>query len=111
MEAPTSTVDPHQQNVIPGSTRRAGNLGGGFTFPTDLNDSGRIVGSSTLNKPNGTYHAFCWSASSGIVDLDTRNPILPSGASAINNAGQIVGSESTSQTLGRPHVAIWTVSP
>ena len=66
-----------------------GTLGGDTSNAFGINDSGQVVGYSYL-ADNVTYHAFIWSAATGMVDLGTDNAVN-SRAWAINSAGDVVG--------------------
>ena len=67
-----------------------GTLGGDSSSANDINASGHVVGTSTLN--NGNSHAFIWY--NGLMqDLGTLGGNT-SEARAINDNGQIVGSSS-----------------
>ncbi|MHC4597127.1 MAG: hypothetical protein ACYS19_19550 [Planctomycetota bacterium] len=69
-------------------------FGGRHSGAKGINDAGEVVG--YLYLPDGNWHAFLWSRSDGMVDL---NNILPADHSwkcikeafDINNQGQIVG--------------------
>jgi probable HAF family extracellular repeat protein len=70
-------------------------LGGYASFATAINDSGAVVGWSYL-ADQYTQHAFVWTNSGGIQDL---NSLIPSNsgwvlnfATAINASGEIVGN-------------------
>jgi probable HAF family extracellular repeat protein len=72
-----------------------GTLGGASSTATALNLSDVVVGSS-LPANGTTTHAFVWTATTGIVDLNT---LIPSGsgwvltiANGVNDGGQIVGN-------------------
>ena len=73
-----------------------GTVGGTFSTPTGLNDSGQVVGGSWTTG-NVTVRAFVWTATSGMVDLGTfcQPPDRPSCRSSfafgVNNDGQVVG--------------------
>jgi probable HAF family extracellular repeat protein len=71
-----------------------GDLGGGNSTASDINDSGVVVGSSYTNQmtPLGfMQHPFVWQ--NGVMrDLGLFAGDEDGGATAINNAGQIVGS-------------------
>jgi probable HAF family extracellular repeat protein len=71
-----------------------GDLGGGGSFASDINDSGAIVGSSYTNVMTQLGlmpHPFLWQ--NGVMtDLGLLAGDEDGGAAAINNAGQIVGS-------------------
>src|SRR5262249_10346246 len=68
-----------------------GTLGGGDSRPFAVNDSGQVVGSSTLSP--GVVHAFLYS-NGVMIDLnaliDPSLNVTLSAAYAINNAGQIL---------------------
>ena len=70
-----------------------GHLGGGTSLERAINNSGVIVGESTL--ANGESRAFRWTQAGGMVDLNTAIPsnsgwVLRS-AWDINDRGQITG--------------------
>jgi probable HAF family extracellular repeat protein len=68
-----------------------GNFGGTILNTADaINDNGQVVGFSTL-PGNASFHAFLWTATSGIEDLGTLPGDVFSEALDINSAGQIVG--------------------
>ncbi|HTY47387.1 MAG TPA: hypothetical protein VMB46_06950 [Methanomassiliicoccales archaeon] len=74
-----------------GSMTRArdlGTLGGGYSQTWDMNNKGVVVGASWT--ADGYYHAFSWSKSNGIVDINPAGA-SSSSASAINDRGDIVG--------------------
>jgi len=70
-----------------------GHLGGGTSLATAISNNGVVVGRSTVT--NGDVHAFRWSQTEGIVDL---NSVIPSSSGWIlqeawdvNDKGQITG--------------------
>jgi probable HAF family extracellular repeat protein len=65
-----------------------GTLGGTTSSATAINNSGEIVGSSTL--ANGLTHAFLYAAGK-MMDLGTLPGLQNSYASGINSSGQVVG--------------------
>jgi len=75
-----------------------GTLGGSHSTASDINSSGRIVGTADIPPIDGfnAYHAFLYS--SGVM-LDLGNlypePTFFSGASGINDIGQIAGFSYT----------------
>ena len=77
----------HWQN---GVLTLLGDLGGGCSHAQDIDDTGRIVGSSCTPQVN-MPHATLWQGSA-IIDLGVAPGMEDSGATAINSVGQIVGS-------------------
>lgn len=78
-----------------------GTLGGTSSQAQGINESGQVVGSSTLANGNtNTQHAFLWQ-SGAMFDLG----VLPGGSTStaqdINNNGQVAGSSSG-------HAFLWT---
>jgi probable HAF family extracellular repeat protein len=74
-----------------------------FTFPTDINDNGEVVGSSgdSMSRP------FLWNRNTGIIDLGTLSDMDNfAGASGINNAGQVVGSSGNRAFLWNPNTGM-----
>jgi len=78
-----------------------GTLGGLRSSASDINESGRVVGSSLLvgelsSIPSpDQQHAFTWEPGAGMVDLNERvdePDWILTAASAINDAGDIVGT-------------------
>ena len=73
-----------------------GTLGGLISSGRSINKAGQIVGESSSSSSNKyAFHAFLYTATSGMIDL---NSLLPSGsgwtltdARGINDAGQITG--------------------
>ncbi|MEN6451202.1 MAG: PEP-CTERM sorting domain-containing protein [Thermoguttaceae bacterium] len=64
-----------------------GALGGSFSFATDINENGQIVGTAQTGSAN---HAFLYS--NGVMsELGTLSPGGNSNAYGINNLGQVVG--------------------
>jgi probable HAF family extracellular repeat protein len=79
-----------------GTVMRIGDLGGaGWNTPMDINNRGQVVGFSDLpgdnNAESPNFHAFFWSQSTGIRDLNTLPGGVLSEALAINDEGQVVG--------------------
>jgi probable HAF family extracellular repeat protein len=77
-----------------GARTPLGNLGGGGTWASDINDSGAVVGSSYTSDvtPLGLMqHPFVWQGGA-MTDLGLLPGDQDGGAAAINNAGAIVGS-------------------
>jgi probable HAF family extracellular repeat protein len=70
-----------------------GTLGGSTSYGTDINDSGAVVGYSSLS--GGVTHAFLYTNSNGLTDLGALGGAgNTSQANAINNAGTIVGASN-----------------
>ncbi len=84
-----------------GTTTDLGTLGGANALPLGINDTGQVIGISTL--ANGRSHAFLWEAGT-MTDLGTLGG-ESSSAEAINNAGQVVGTSLTPS--GATHAFIW----
>ena len=64
-----------------------------------------VVGEATVG---GFWHAFRWTAATGMVDLGTLGG-PESAAFAVNGDGSvIVGSSLTSQSTGSDHAFRWT---
>jgi len=80
-----------------------GTLGGQSSFAVALNASGQVVGSSQVTE--GSYHAFLWTATDGMVDLGTLGG-AESFAVAINDRGRVVGESDTVD--GGRHAFSWT---
>ena len=74
-------------------------LGGDFTLPCAINDSGQVVGYSEVAK--GVCHLFLWERDKGMQDLGPVNNNLLD----INNAGQIVGM--VNDPNGRERAFVW----
>jgi probable HAF family extracellular repeat protein len=85
-----------------------GTIGGNLSYASAVNDSGQVVGSSYITKQNAIYHAFIWTAATGLQDLGTLGG-NNSYALAINNAGQVVGCADVSPSIFIPgHAFLWT---
>jgi probable HAF family extracellular repeat protein len=88
-----------------GGLQLLGDLGGGTTQARAMNDSGAIVGSSSLATPR--IHAFLWTQAGGIQDLGS-----PQGgdsiAIAINASGEVIGYSYPSSGTSDPHAFYWS---
>lgn len=87
-----------------------GVLGENISYANAINDSGQVVGSSYINQTTAAYHAFLWTAASGLKDLGTLGG-QNSYAYGINNAGEVVGCADVSPSdLVPGHAFLWTES-
>ncbi len=84
-----------------GSITDLGTLGGQYSYGTDINDAGQVVGDST-NKKEQT-HAFLYSNGS-MTDLGTLGG-PGSFASGVNNRGQVVGWSHIGDSFSYTNVA------
>lgn len=71
------------------------------------NNYGQVVGESALRDP-AVFHAFVWTSTSGIIDLNRRVSNLPKGmvlqsALAISDNGAIVVQTNAGLALLKPH--------
>jgi probable HAF family extracellular repeat protein len=48
-----------------------GTFGGNISYASSVNASGQVIGSSYISKWSGIYHAFIWTAATGLQDLGT----------------------------------------
>ena len=74
-----------------------GHLGGGCSNASDINDAGRVVGSSCsthVTEFGAMPHAFVWD-DGVMIDLGVVPGEEDSGAAAVNSIGQIVGSSGS----------------
>jgi probable HAF family extracellular repeat protein len=89
-----------------------GTLGGRWSFPTGLNDSGHVVGYSSTSE--NLVRGFVWTAATGMVDLGTLGGDGSSAASGVNNRGEVVGYSSAPPLrpyLGwSTHAFLWTAA-
>lgn len=90
--------------------RDLGTLGGFFSLARAMNNKGQVVGQAqTRSSPDvEIYHAFLWSQSKGMVDLNARLIDAPKeleliDALAISDSGAIVGQTNTGLVLLKPH--------
>ena len=78
-----------------------GSMGGTYTYPTDINNAGQIVGFS--NTASDEYHGFVWNAGVGMTDLG----IMVTTDFRINEGGQVIGAMATDQGI---HAVVWTIN-
>ena len=75
-----------------------GTLGGSFSAPAGINNSGQIAGVSALDSAGTVLNAFLYSG--GVMtNLGTLGGSY-SGANGLNNLGQVVGASSTVTNAG-----------
>jgi probable HAF family extracellular repeat protein len=95
-------LPPWHGFVAEGFTRTPlGHLGGGSSFPHDINNAGQVVGSSYTKIMDGVEqgeHAFFWE-NGVLTDLGVLPDDTESAAAAINSVGVIVGSSSRTNTI------------
>ena len=96
-------------------TDALGTLGGPSSAAYGMNDAGIVVGASTFDPANPTYHAFVFDLSGKMKDLGTAGsgdfaPITNSWAYAINNkTNDVVGWSGVDDSVapGASHAVIW----
>jgi probable HAF family extracellular repeat protein len=77
-------------------------LGGATTYPSAINEAGRVVGDSQTAA--GDIHGFFWTQAGGIVNLPPLGGAY-STATAVNASGQAAGTSSTA--AGPQHAVRW----
>ena len=88
------TTGPDGQTVILdayGQLTPIGTLGGNYSQPTQIHNSGHVVGSSNVTN-NGSNHAFLWAPSEGMKDLNDDSMAAYSHASGVNTRQEVVGN-------------------
>lgn len=75
-----------------GSSRDLGSLGGDYTVPTAINNSGKITGVSA--GADGAHHAFIYSPGAPLADLGTLGGSFSVGY-ALNDSNQVTGESET----------------
>jgi probable HAF family extracellular repeat protein len=88
-----------------GKVTDLGNLGGntgaaGGNLAWGINNHGQVIGVSDL-AGDTTFHAFLWTAATGMKDLGTLSGDFASSASSINEQGDIVGLSLDANFNGR----------
>jgi probable HAF family extracellular repeat protein len=105
-------LPPWHGFVAEGFTRTPiGHLGGGSSFPNDINNAGQVVGSSFTRIVDGVEQgerAFLWQ-DGVLTDLGVLPDDTESAAAAINSFGVVVGSSrrvntATFQETHRPFI-------
>lgn len=84
-----------------------GDLGGGSSLATDINNSNVVVGWSFL--ASGAQRAFRWNHESGMVDLGTLPGHDFSRATAIDDNGRVLGLSGLGGTLDQ-RIVVWSSS-
>ena len=105
--APVKRLDAARAASLRSSATDLGTLGGTFAYPTDVNDSGMVVGFAGL-PGDLTSHAFVWTQSGGMLDIGTLGGSFSS-AGAVNNDGLVVGFSSLPGDIAN-HAFVWTPS-
>lgn len=80
-----------------GGINYLGTLGGSYSAGISINDSNYVVGVSQINIGSTTDHAFLWTPTNGMQDLNTQTANLPDNvflliAKSINNNNQNSGA-------------------
>ena len=89
----------HAFLATPGQPMRdLGTLGGVSSYAGGINDAGQVSGYA--QRADGTFHAFLYTAGSGLQDLGAPN----SYGQGINNTGQTVGYLITPASHAHPFV-------
>jgi probable HAF family extracellular repeat protein len=88
-----------------GGIHGIGTLPSDFTFATDINAAGHIVGESPFT-PGGLPHAFLWTQRNGLLDLGTGSN-NSSIALAVNDHDVVVG-ETQERFVNAGNGFIWT---
>jgi probable HAF family extracellular repeat protein len=88
-----------------GGLHTIGTLPSEFTFSTDINAAGHIVGESPF-PPGGESHAFLWTQRGGLHDLGTGS-LTSSIALALNDHDVVVG-ETQRRFVGPIYGFVWT---
>ena len=88
------TTGPDGQTVIlevSGQQTQLGTLGGNYSQPTQINNLGHVVGLSKITNDAAT-HAFLWTPSEGMKDLNNNSMSTYSWASSVNIRQEVVGN-------------------
>ena len=84
-----------------------GTLGGDTSYALGINDSGVVVGYSSLSD-NVTTHVFLWTPTGGMVDISAGQPGISSQGNFINARGDIAGSSRVGTRTQVPAARIGT---
>jgi probable HAF family extracellular repeat protein len=91
-----------------------GTLGGSDSAAYGINDTGIVVGASSIDPTSSTYHAFVYDLSGKMRDLGTASsplfaPISTSWAYAINKSNDVVGMSDVDDAVASnaTHAVIW----
>jgi probable HAF family extracellular repeat protein len=89
-----------------------GTLGGHTSEALAANANGQVVGGSET--PDGSFHAFSWTAAGGMIDLGTLGDFPSSFGVAVNARGQVIGNIFTPLGAGDfppiDHAFSWTAT-
>ncbi|MBR8832720.1 MAG: DUF3466 family protein [Stigonema ocellatum SAG 48.90 = DSM 106950] len=84
-----------------------GTLGGSSSRAYGINDSGQVVGVSSL-RDTDPPKAFAWDSTNGIQALPSATPNFSTQAYGINNNGLVVGYEFSD--AGDPQAILWNIN-
>jgi probable HAF family extracellular repeat protein len=91
--------------ILGGSPVDLGTLGGTYSVPSSVNDSGWISGYSA--NAAGQDRAFVWRPADGMVDLGTIAGDVASLALGMDDHGHVIGLSRSAQFGGVETVVIW----
>jgi len=103
-----SDADPQ---TVPVALELGALADGTYSRAWALNDSGQVVGFSTVSpgppmRLGLPFHPFSWTRAGGMIDLGTLGGRFGATAVAVNGAGQVVGTSSTPDD--QSHAFSWT---